>query len=173
MTKVFVRAIGIFGKCNRSNSAWDDDYKGVFEYQVRDYSYPKIEQFLKEHGKDVIAQEINLLPHIGDGIITGPNASSLYFFNNCLVANLFVSGNGFNFDGVIQTLLSTGLSEEEIEKTFNILKAEVASYVPGNGWFNNSKLKKDVDIPNVPKESRKNIEALLQLEPKLLGLPVQ
>lgn len=170
MTKVFVRAIGIFGRYDRSNSAWDDDYKGVFESQVRDYSYPRIEQFLKEHGKGVIDQQINMLPYIGDGIITGPDAISLYFLNNCLVANLFVSGNGFNFDGVIQTLLSAGLSEQEIEKNFNILKAEVSGYVSSNEWFNNSKLKKDVDIPNVPKELGKNIEALLQSEPKLLGL---
>lgn len=169
MTRVLVRAIGVFGKYDQSNSAWDDDCEGVFEDKVI-YSFERIEGILREKGKSVVGQQINLLPYIDEGIITGPNAGSIYLFNNCLVANCFVSGNGFNFDGAIQTLVSAGLSEEEIEKTFSYLKFRVSGYVPPDIWFNNLKFKKEVNIPNVPKGLRKNIEEILKLEPKLLGI---
>jgi len=59
---------------------------------------------------------------LGDGIISGPNACSVYSFNDCLVAHYFESGNGFNFSGVYQCLMVASLREEIIQQTFDVLK---------------------------------------------------
>ena len=121
MTKVFVRAIGILGRQSRIFDKYYESTKPITNFEV-ERNYIQIENFLKKNYTPFVNTQINPFPHLEEGIITGPNLGSMYFSNNCIVVNCFESGNGFNFEGVYQCLVSVASTEEEILKNFEILK---------------------------------------------------
>jgi len=145
MVKVLVRAIGVFGRMCSMADKYEEPPPGPDNYDLAK-SYDNVESFLKKHGRIVIPQQIKNLPHLDDGIITSPNAGSSYIFNKCLVANLFESGNGFNYNGVYHAILSAGVSKKDIQTTFSLLK-DAAGWQCSNYWKDNPRFKKEVEIP--------------------------
>jgi hypothetical protein len=161
MVKAYVRAIGVFGRQARISDKYDEPSYPITNYEV-ERSYEGIEKFLSENATPVIDQQVNPLPYIEDGIISGPNAGSIYTFNNCLVANCFESGNGFNFDGVYQCLVSASFKEEDIQKTFEALKRE-GDWSCLSYWKENPRFTGEVEVA-----TGQDLALLLKQEPKLL-----
>lgn len=96
MAKALVRAIGVFGRYSRASDEYSDNIpEGPTDFFVQ-RAYGNVANFLKTKGKAVVSQQIMPLPHLDDGIISGPNAAAGYLFNRCIIANCFESGNGFN-----------------------------------------------------------------------------
>ena len=160
MAKAFVRAIGVFGRQARISDKYEEPSYPITNYEV-ERSYSRIEKFLQEKAAPVVEQHVNPLPYLEEGIITGPHAGSIYTFNNCLVANCFESGNGFNFDGVYQFLISASFREEDIQESFDALKQV------GGGrcffyWEKNPNFAGDVEV------AAQDLALLLKQEPKLL-----
>jgi len=161
MAKAFVRAIGVFGRQARISDKYDEPSYPITNFEV-ERSHDSIERFLREKATPVVDQQINPLPHIKDGIISGPNAGSIYTFNNCLVANCFRSGNGFNFDGVYQCLVSASFNEGDIQKTFKVLKRE-GGWDCIDYWKENPRFTGEVEVA-----TGQDLALLLNQEPKLL-----
>jgi hypothetical protein len=159
MAKTYIRAICVFGRMGCISDKYEDTE--AREYPLSDFdvtrSYEGISAFLEKNARKIEGDRIKVLPYLEEGIISGPNVLGTYAINNCIVANTFVSGNGFNFRGVYHTLISLGLSKEEIAKNFEILKNESGWKVRGY-WEENPKFKKDIVVPEV-----KAIESLTKL----------
>lgn len=144
MVKAFVRAIGVFGRQARISDKYEEPSYPITNYEG-ERSYEKIEKFLEKEGTSVIDQQVNPFPYLEDGIITGSNVGSIYTFNNCFVANCFESGNGFNFDGVYQCLISASFNEEDIQKTFEVLKRE-GDWSCFSYWKENPRFTREVEV---------------------------
>jgi hypothetical protein len=164
MSKLFVRAIGLFGRVSRISDKYEEPSYPITDREVRE-SYQNVEALLRKGGKSIITQQVILLPHAGDGIISGPHAGSGYLFNGngCFVANCLESGNGFNFDGVYQCLISAAFNEEDIRGTFERLKIAGGHY---DHWEENPRFTKEIDVPS---EVGQDIPLALRKEPKLLA----
>jgi len=164
MVKALVRAIGLFGRQARISDKYEEPAYPITDFDVA-RSYETIETFLKKGVTSVIDQQVMPLPYLEEGIITGPNVGSVYLFNNnCLVANCFESGNGFNFDGVYQCLISVAFREEDIQKTFDVLK-RTGGYTCLNYWEDNPRFAREVEVANTTSQ---DLSLLLKQEPKLL-----
>lgn len=161
MAKVLVRAIGLFGRLARISDKYEEPIYPITNFKV-ERSYENIEKFLKKEATPVVDKQVAPLPYLEDGIITGPHAGSVYVFNNCLVANYFESGNGFNFDGVYQCLISAAFKEEDIQKTFDTLKRG-GDWTCLNYWKDNPRFTREVEVA-----TGQNLSLLLKQEPKLL-----
>lgn len=146
MVKVFVKAICVFGRhCSIADKYLDgDERQGLGEFYVQK-SYESIESFLGREAKQIIVPQIKPLPYINEGIITGPNASSIYSYNECLITNCFVSGNGFNFNGVYHTIISAGFSEKDIQETFLRLK-QASPWQCLRHWTENPNFKREIYV---------------------------
>ncbi|MBM3247436.1 hypothetical protein FJZ17_02765 [Candidatus Pacearchaeota archaeon] len=135
MVKALVRAIGVFGRY--VSIAEKYDYSGVpagpTEFDVQ-LGHSTIEELLRREGKQIVMPRVDLAPHLKDGIITGPNISSIH------------PRNGFNFNGIIDTLIAIGLEEARIDRTFEALM-RAAGWQLQSYWRPNPNFHKEIDIP--------------------------
>jgi hypothetical protein len=117
MGEVLVKEIYIFGIYD-CLPGLNEDWDGAVWFDAID-AYKNVNVFLESHGKTV-AQMIEHLPHLEEGIIGDSRAASCYFFGNTLVANEFEPC----FDGDLYKVLVAGRiqDKESIDGTLRILK---------------------------------------------------
>jgi hypothetical protein len=185
--KRLVKIIYVVGKENVPNHLAEkhshNTYFGIpnedepYYYHIKN-SFQNVDRFLISHGKSLLPREgfeyspqvFNFLPYIDKGVITSFNAGSIYDYNNCSVANLFLSGNGSNFgQGDYRSrhvIISAGVSEEDIQKTFVNSKDACRFFIPERYWQEGSPFREDV---NEDQSRERGIELLLKLNPTLIS----
>jgi hypothetical protein len=167
MVQALVRAISVCGRLGSMADKYLDpseipDMPSDFDVMR---SYENIEAFLKQSASSAIPQQITPLPPIMDGIISGPNAGSGYFLNNCLVLNMFASGNGFNFQGVVNTVIGVSFKERPITEVFETIKA-AAGYKVDVYWQENRKFPREIYVD--ARSGARDITLLLDVPGRLL-----
>lgn len=155
LVRDIIGCIYVIGKEGASSNLrkkfFHDTYNGIsnkgepYSFHVR-MSFESLTNYLFEEGQALLPQEPSFLPQL---INVNLDAGPIYDYNNCFVANLFLSGDGSNL-GVgdyrsHHVIISAGSSEEDIQRVFASLKDSCKFYIPGEYWqegspFNNGKI---------------------------------
>ena len=151
MVKTVVRAIGVFGKWHTS---YEDSLCSPPDADKVKDSYVSIKKFLDRNGQKGF-------PSFN---ISGCGACPSYLINDALVTNVLYLGNGFNFEGDVQTLVALGFNQRAIQETLKNLTKEGAG-ISFDYWKENPKFTKDV---NISRRLGRDISRLLAEKPELL-----
>jgi len=151
MAKAIVRAIGVFGKWH---TRYEDDFRSLPDADKINDSYVSIRKFLEENGQKGFPP-FNIM---------GCGNPQSYLINNTLVTNVLYLGNGFNFEGDVQTLVGLGFDERAVQETLKRLTSEGVGIL-FDYWKENPKFTKNV---NIPRRLGKDISRLLAEKPESL-----
>lgn len=98
--------------------------------------YNELEKFLKENAKTISPQKIVPLPFIEEGVITGPKANSTYFFNSCLVENIWHPGGAFS-DSMAHIIEIAGNSPD-VDKSISPVREPLVRALSRSVFFTKS-----------------------------------